>query len=1107
MTRFGWGVLVAAALTAVGCEGPAGPAGPPGAAGQDGTNGANGANGTNGTNGTNGPAGDAGPQGPAGASAVNLTKWDDLPGVVLAITSVAGGSGTNGNFQAGDTVRVTFTVKRKDTTTLPLNELSSAAIYVSGPTSNYQRVVASQSDVLTRAVSNGDGTWTYTFSAGLPANFLAPLNDSATFGADAGELAGQPLISGTYTVGLQAYKNYSIEGVTLRDPGNATADFLFGAATALAKREVVTEANCNQCHSDLRAHGGSRNELGTCLLCHTAGAEDRNVATVEGGTPGITIEFGVMVHRIHNAAHLPSVLGVGTVDAGTRDYAVAPKPYKIVGYNNSVNDFSDFAFPVMPSAYAAFLYDTAGTTYRGVGGNGPMPRDIGWAGLAAPAKYAEDKIRTGAVACAKCHGDPDGAGPLPAPAQGGNHESVATRKVCGSCHDDVDWDKPYAANGVTMPPQPNDATCANCHPATGGALAVRTAHLHPYSNPAINTGVNLAISGLTAGSGPNGKHQLNDPFEVTFSVTNDADAGVPVMTLTRLQAIVVGPKSNRQIILPNTNPYDFGLRKSSPFTGNGTATGLSVAAGATEQVVAVVFTNSTTFDVVGSSTAALTNQPLGAASGATASVSYNGVTFTLTQGATAFAANDRFYVEVVPPQASYTLKVPLDVAFERVGAATGGADVFTVGNLPLLWGRQVVMERTAVQAGAPLAQPTELQQRFVVVDAAAVSAIAVGDRVVIDSGLASEEYAQVGRVQTTSDVNGADLGALDKLWFTTPLRYVHSTGATVQEVTLSTRREGSAYTVTNAANGELTAIAGGFTAGNPVVVSYRTWGRFGWKRAPGDVVQTAFPAPMADSDEVDGSWGDWKGLPLLDGTYTVGMWANKDFTVTPAGAVTTTTAWDNFTTDNTTYRMMAPPATRDFLYGAATTVETRAVISSGATCNTCHGDLAAHGFGRRGLDTCLLCHNSPGLEDGPKYSYASWYVTGTPGASMDFRSLLHRVHAGKELTKPYVVNGVFLGTPYPVSYETVGFPSFKGGVSECTKCHGATNTAWQEPAARTHPLAPGPVRTWAVTCGSCHDSTDAQTHFLVQSWAGDESCGVCHGKGREYSVAVSHKVR
>ena len=1110
--------LLGSMVLAMSCEGPAGPPGADGANGSNGAPGASGANGTdgtdgvNGTNGVNGANGDAGPQGPAGPqgdagpagpqgpvgpNATTLTRWDDLPGVVVVITGVAGGTGTGGNLRAGDTARVTFTVKRKDGRNVALSELSSTAIYMSGPTSNYQRVIASQSDVKTRAVDNGGGSWTYTFAVPIPATYLAPLNDSPAFDAGSGELTGQALLDGTYTVAMTAYQNFTIDGVVYRDTGNATADFLFGAATTLAPRAVVGQANCEQCHTQLRAHGGSRNDLDVCLTCHTAGAEDRNVATVEGGTPGVSIDFSVMVHRIHNAAHLPSVVGVGLTGTGAPDYTVASKPYKMVGYNNSVIDFSDFAFPVMPSAYAAFLYDTAGTTYTGAAGNGFMPRDTGWSALTPTGKMKSDKVRTGLVACSKCHGVPTVLDGGVAPAQGNNFETVINRKVCGSCHDSIDFSSATGGHPVA---QLNDSLCATCHGPTG-THPVRAMHLHPYENPAFNTGVNLGLTAMTPGSGAGGNHQAGDPFEVTFSVTDNAAANVPVMSLTRLQIIVVGPTSNRQIIVPNGNPYDFAFRKSSPFTGNGTISAPAVAAGAVAQVLAVVMTGATTFDVMGSVLAPLTAQNVGTA------VTYNGVTFTVTAGTTAFAVNDRFYIEVVPPAATYTLRVPLDVSLERVGAATGGGDVFNVGNLPLYWGRQVVMERTALLGAGSLGQATAAYQRYAVLDLTANAGLAVGDRVVFDLGLASEEYAQIGRLQSTDDATLFDLGAFDRIWFTTPLRYAHAAGGAVQEATLSNRREGTDYIVSNAATGEITAVAGRFTAGNAVVVNYRTDGRFGWKRSPGDATQNLFPAPIADSDEVDETWGDWKGLPLLDGTYTVAMWANRDFTVTPAGTLTTTQAWNVWTNDNTTYRMMAKPAQKNFLFGGATTVQPRAVISSGDNCNVCHTDVAAHGFGRRGLDTCLVCHNAPGLEDGPKYTYASWYVRPTPGATMDFRTLAHRVHAGKELSRPYEVNGVFLGVPYPVTYDTVGFPSFKGGVSECTKCHGATNTAWKEPAPRSHPLAPTPVRTWAAVCSSCHDSAAAETHFFVQSYNGSESCAVCHGPGKEFSVELSHKVR
>jgi hypothetical protein len=61
---------------------------------------------------------------------------------------------------------------------LELSTMARGAIMVSGPTSNYQRVIASQADVLTRARKRALGSYTYEFAVPIPATYLAPLNDT-----------------------------------------------------------------------------------------------------------------------------------------------------------------------------------------------------------------------------------------------------------------------------------------------------------------------------------------------------------------------------------------------------------------------------------------------------------------------------------------------------------------------------------------------------------------------------------------------------------------------------------------------------------------------------------------------------------------------------------------------------------------------------------------------------------------------------------------------------------------------------------------------------------------------------------------------------------------
>jgi len=88
---------------------------------------------------------------------------------------------------------------------------------------------------------------------------------------------------------------------------------------APATREVVLAANCNECHDPLEAHGGSRREVGLCILCHTGQGLDPET--------GQSIEMSTMIHRIHYGEHL------------------SKKPYYIVGNRQSVHDYSEVVFP------------------------------------------------------------------------------------------------------------------------------------------------------------------------------------------------------------------------------------------------------------------------------------------------------------------------------------------------------------------------------------------------------------------------------------------------------------------------------------------------------------------------------------------------------------------------------------------------------------------------------------------------------------------------------------------------------------------------------------------------------------------------------------------
>ena len=81
----------------------------------------------------------------------------------------------------------------------------------------------------------------------------------------------------------------------------------------------------------------------------------------------------------------------------------------------------------------------------------------------------------------------------------------------------------------------------------------------------------------------------------------------------------------------------------------------------------------------------------------------------------------------------------------------------------------------------------------------------------------------------------------------------------------------------------------------------------------------------------------------------------------------------------------------------------------------------------------------------------------TKGVTVNFRTMLHKIHMGEELTNASTYTVVGFGSAAypnnftPQNYGEVVFPALPSGVENCTKCHGAANTAWHQPSDRNHP--------------------------------------------------------
>ncbi len=146
-----------------------------------------------------------------------------------------------------------------------------------------------------------DGVYTYKFATKAPAGFDA---------------------TATQTIGAYGSRNLTVFNLGT-NYASTTFDFVPNGTAVTVTRDVVHDTGCNSCHDQISFHGGSRRGVQLCVLCHTP-------QTINPDT-GNTVDFKVMVHKIHQGSTLPSVV------AGT--------PYQIIGFNNAVSDFSTVVDP------------------------------------------------------------------------------------------------------------------------------------------------------------------------------------------------------------------------------------------------------------------------------------------------------------------------------------------------------------------------------------------------------------------------------------------------------------------------------------------------------------------------------------------------------------------------------------------------------------------------------------------------------------------------------------------------------------------------------------------------------------------------------------------
>jgi len=269
-------------------------------------------------------------------------------------------------------------------------------------------------------------------------------------------------------------------------------------------------------------------------------------------------------------------------------------------------------------------------------------------------------------------------------------------------------------------------------------------------------------------------------------------------------------------------------------------------------------------------------------------------------------------------------------------------------------------------------------------------------------------------------------------------------------------------------------------------------------------------------------------LTAVDAAAGIFRYTFPPTVVVPASATGSYTIGVEATINSAAPRFATMSPTRAFAVTDTVAQPRRQIIDS-AKCNACHYDLTFHGGGRRGGEYCVMCHNPENANNERISRFESSTVL---AESVDFRVMIHKIHAGEELSQPY-----FLGAfPAPSVSNPAGTQHNFGEVryprsrSECVACHlpgtfslpasqGRAQSILQEitctedPAADADAYCTSP--NWVVTqtyrlppetsvCTSCHDQPHVAVHAMLNSIGGAEACATCHGPGKSHDVEVVH---
>jgi len=341
-------------------------------------------------------------------------------------------------------------------TTVPTKNATTGAITASVPS----KPVTDNTGTL---VDNGNGTYTYTFFRDITKikDQVAAAAETATNkNADLDDLTYDPTLVHRLTIQISGNAPGTgtntpdavqvTPGVPMSNPLNVIYDFIpaTGAAVTASGRDIASTQKCNDCHQNLggfpevspgddaRFHGGNRNKVEYCVVCHTNQLKYGHAEAVVDAKGNYDGKDTFKINGL-SAAALPSHIHKIHMSEG-----LTKTGYKV----------------------GSIVYETA-------------------------CKFPQD-VRN----CTKCH---DGSATSTAKtAQGDNWKNVPNRVACGACHDGINF---LTGQGITLADanrvkaglstrdfaghiggaKANDSLCAECH--TADTIAVNHIPVTPPS--------------------------------------------------------------------------------------------------------------------------------------------------------------------------------------------------------------------------------------------------------------------------------------------------------------------------------------------------------------------------------------------------------------------------------------------------------------------------------------------------------------------------------------------------------------------------------------------------------------------------------------------------